>query len=148
MSTSWSCISTITAVAAASTLAGRLVERAGALTADALAAADLTDIGMPASRARTITNLAQAVVSGDVDLASSAPLEQVGAELTSVKGIGPWTAQLIAARVLRQPDAFPPKDLGLRRSYERLGGTEPVEVAAERWRPWRATAIAHLWAAE
>lgn len=135
-------------VAAASTLAGRLVDRFGAITPGPLATADLTGMGMPASRARTISNLAAAVLDGSVALDGVAPLKQSIAELTAVVGIGPWTAELIAARVLRHADAFPPKDLGLRRSYAALGGNVPVEEAAEKWRPHRAASIAYLWFAE
>lgn len=132
-------------VAAASTLAGRIVDRFGTLDPATLAEADLTGMGMPGSRARTISNLAAAVVDDTVNLRSISTLARSVADLTAVVGIGPWTAQLIAARVLRHPDAFPPKDLGLMRAYERLGGNESVESAAARWQPRRAAAIAYLW---
>lgn len=149
-------------VAAASTLTGRVVERCAAAGGPALiatdgltapfpsaavvAAADLADIGMPRTRIATIGRFAAAVADGTVSLATITSLEDTVAMLCEVKGIGPWTAELIAARVFNDPDAFPPKDLGLRRAYEAMGGTEPVEVAAERWRPDRAAAIAYLWA--
>lgn len=148
-------------VAAASTLTGRVVERCRDDTLDhqldhqvskgliapfpsaaEVAAADLVDIGMPGSRVATIQRFATAIATGDLDL-DAAPTV---ADLCTVKGIGPWTAELIAARVLGKPDAFPPKDLGLVRAYEAMGGAEPVEAAAERWRPHRASSIPYLWA--
>ncbi len=67
--------------------------------------------------------------------------------LRELPGIGEWTAQYIAMRALREPDAFPAADLGLRKA---IGGDEPAtarEVArrGEAWRPWRAYAALHLW---
>lgn len=135
-------------VAAASTLTGRLVERFGSLHPTALAGIDPEGLGMPKARARAVANLAQAVLDRTVDLRGLRSLDESVESLISVVGVGPWTAQLIAARVLRQSDAFPPKDLGLMRAYEALGGSEPVEVAALAWRPHRAAAIAYLWSAD
>jgi len=63
--------------------------------------------------------------------------------LCAVPGIGPWTAQCIALFALREPDAFPPRDVGLQRA---LGLTDRQLMArAEGWRPWRAYAAMHLW---
>lgn len=154
-------------VAGASTLAGRLVARFGEPinlplpgslrflfpSAAALASADLRDLGMPQARANTIQRFASAVVSGDVDLTSVAPLDEAVTKLQSIPGIGPWTAHLIALRVMGNPDAFPASDLGLRRSAARLlGSPKPISVSevtelAENWRPFRATAAACLWMA-
>ena len=69
--------------------------------------------------------------------------------LLALPGIGPWTAEYIAMRALRDPDAFVPSDLGVRHALERLGhdGRPAGAVAlAERWRPYRAYAVQHLWA--
>ena len=64
--------------------------------------------------------------------------------LLALPGIGPWTASYIAMRALGDPDAFLPTDLGVRHALERLG----VPAArAERWRPYRAYAVVHLWGA-
>jgi AraC family transcriptional regulator of adaptative response / DNA-3-methyladenine glycosylase II len=154
-------------VAGASTLTGRLVERFGEPiqvplpgslgflfpTATTLASADVRDLGMPQARANTIKNFAAAVAAGDLDLASAAPLDASVARLEAIPGIGSWTAQLIALRVMRHQDAFPASDLGLRRSAGRLlGKSTPISVAemtelAETWRPFRATAAACLWMA-
>ena len=63
-------------------------------------------------------------------------------------GIGPWTAAYIAMRALRDPDAFPVGDLGVRLGFEALGlPSAPADTLgyAERWRPWRAYAVMHLW---
>ena len=69
--------------------------------------------------------------------------------LLALPGIGPWTAEYIAMRALRDPDAFLPSDLGVRHALERLGQDgrpAAAERLAERWRPYRAYAVQHLWA--
>jgi AraC family transcriptional regulator of adaptative response / DNA-3-methyladenine glycosylase II len=66
------------------------------------------------------------------------------ARLMELPGIGPWTAQYIAMRALRWPDAFPAGDLGLVKASG-LKSAKALERAAERWRPWRAYAAMHLW---
>jgi AraC family transcriptional regulator of adaptative response / DNA-3-methyladenine glycosylase II len=71
-----------------------------------------------------------------------------GTALLELPGIGPWTAAYVAMRALRDPDAIPLSDLGLRRALERLGvDSRPGAVAAraEGWRPYRAYAAMHLW---
>jgi AraC family transcriptional regulator of adaptative response / DNA-3-methyladenine glycosylase II len=66
-------------------------------------------------------------------------------------GIGEWTAQYIAMRELREPDAFPAADIGLLRAMTNRDGRRPspaeLLARAESWRPWRAYAALHLWAA-
>jgi AraC family transcriptional regulator of adaptative response / DNA-3-methyladenine glycosylase II len=59
-------------------------------------------------------------------------------------GIGPWTAEYIAMRALRWPDAFPATDLGLVKASG-LKSAKVLAKTAERWRPWRAYAAMHLW---
>jgi AraC family transcriptional regulator of adaptative response / DNA-3-methyladenine glycosylase II len=69
-----------------------------------------------------------------------------------VRGIGAWTAHYIALRAARDPDAFPASDRGILRGMARCQGeacgAEALERRAERWRPWRAYAAQHLWAAD
>jgi AraC family transcriptional regulator of adaptative response / DNA-3-methyladenine glycosylase II len=68
--------------------------------------------------------------------------------LVALPGIGPWTAEYVAMRALRDPDAFMPTDLGIRRAAHALGfPDDPVHLTAltESWRPWRSYAMAHLW---
>jgi len=127
-------------VKGASTLAGRLVEKFGRRTAQgwlfpspaALAAADIARIGVPRARAEALRGVAQA-------FASEHPPANAD-ELRRLPGIGDWTAQYIAMRAFREPDAFPATDLGLIRA----AGSD-VARQAERWRPWRAYAAMHLW---
>jgi AraC family transcriptional regulator, regulatory protein of adaptative response / DNA-3-methyladenine glycosylase II len=107
--------------------------------------------GMPRRRAETIRALARAVLSGELDLDAAEDLEAFTRRATQIPGVGPWTAQYIALRALRAPDAFPTGDLGLRRALEARG--EPATPAAltaraEAWRPWRGYAALHLWSEE
>ena len=152
-------------VSAASTVCGRLVQRFGDRIdlplasgpqflfpgAEALMRARPRDLSMPEARARTVARLARAVAGGDLDLTAPRSLDDTLAALQEVPGIGPWTANLIAARAMGEPDAFAASDLGLRRNAARLLGREkPLSAAellavAERWRPYRTTAMAYLW---
>jgi AraC family transcriptional regulator of adaptative response / DNA-3-methyladenine glycosylase II len=116
-------------------------------TAERLAAADASDfrrLGITALRARCICELARSVVSGKIDLEPGADPERVLSLLVELPGIGDWTAQYIALRALRWPDAFPAADLGLLRAW---GAKTPATLrhAAEAWRPWRGYAAMHLW---
>jgi len=88
--------------------------------------------------------LADAVARGAIDLEPGADPTDVVARLQELLGIGPWTAQYVAMRALRQPDAFPAGDLGLVKASG-LKSARALEQAAERWRPWRAYAAMHLW---
>jgi AraC family transcriptional regulator of adaptative response / DNA-3-methyladenine glycosylase II len=154
-------------VPAATRLLGRLVEAHGALLPTAirdeeglshlfpspgrLAGADLAALGMPKARALALTSLAQAISSDAAIFSRGASLEAAIAKLRSLPGIGEWTAQYIAMRELREPDAFPAADIGLMRAMAQPDGSRPspseLLSLAERWRPWRAYAAVHLWAA-
>ncbi|MEZ5738188.1 MAG: hypothetical protein R3E68_01155 [Burkholderiaceae bacterium] len=116
-------------------------------TPAAIAAQDPNEIaalGIIGKRARTIQQLAQAIASGALELAPGAPVPPALRALTSIAGIGDWTAQYIAMRALRWPDAFPAADLGVMKG---LGVKTAAQAtrASQDWRPWRAYAVMHLW---
>lgn len=154
-------------VVAARQLAGRLAEAYGSPvddeaalalgltrrfpTAAQLAGVDPADLPMPGVRARCLVALA-ATAAAEPDLfGPRRSLEEAVTQLTALPGIGPWTAQYIAMRALREPDAFPHADLGLLRALETAEGRPtPAQLLAraEAWRPWRAYAASHLWAAD
>ena len=74
------------------------------------------------------------------------------ARLQAIRGIGEWTAPYIALRAVRESDAFPATDVGLLRGaafIDRGMKVSPAKLLsrAESWRPWRAYAAQHLWAA-
>lgn len=118
-------------VAAATTVAGRLVEHLGSFRPEAFV--DLDVAFLPRARAATLRGLAGFVLSGG----SYERLEEV-------KGIGPWTQQYVRMRALEDRDAFPSGDLVLRRAAG-VETAEELERMAEQWRPYRAYAAMYLW---
>jgi AraC family transcriptional regulator of adaptative response / DNA-3-methyladenine glycosylase II len=116
-------------VGAAVRLAGRLVEVHGERLAEpdgdlthvfprpeALTTADLTSIGMPRSRAAALSAVAAAAIADPHLFDATSGLDDAIRRLRSIRGVGEWTAQYIALRQLREPDAFPAADLGLIRA--------------------------------
>jgi DNA-3-methyladenine glycosylase II len=151
-------------VKAATTIIGRLVQRAGERidghahentawrfpTPAALAAVDLAQIGMPGKRVAALQGFARAVASGDVPLDSNAvDATSLRAALLALPGIGPWTVEYVAMRAWRDADAWPAWDLVLMQSISARDPslTRPTQQRArtDMWRPWRAYAAMHLW---
>jgi AraC family transcriptional regulator of adaptative response / DNA-3-methyladenine glycosylase II len=116
-----------------------------------VAKADVAALGMPNARAVAVKSLAQAMAADPAIFSRGASLDEAIAKLRSLPGIGEWTAQYIAMRELREPDAFPAADIGLLRAMAVADGSRPSPTEllsrAKRWRPWRAYAALHLWAA-
>jgi AraC family transcriptional regulator of adaptative response / DNA-3-methyladenine glycosylase II len=152
-------------VPGARTVAGRLVELAGEAIPDpvggithlfptpdalvALAARHPAAFPMPGTRRRALVALAEAVATGAVTIDPGTDPAELRSALVALPGIGPWTAEYVAMRALRDPDAFMPTDLGIRRAARYLGQRDdPAHLAAltEGWRPWRSYAMVHLWA--
>ncbi len=153
-------------VAGATTLAGRLAARFGqpvetpfaplvrlAATPQTLAAAsaeEIAAVGLTRARAGTLRELAGAALRGELNFPPGADIAGATAALRRVRGIGEWTAQYVAMRALRFPDAFPSADLGLRKALTPPGqgaliSEKELLVRADAWRPWRAYAAVHLW---
>jgi AraC family transcriptional regulator, regulatory protein of adaptative response / DNA-3-methyladenine glycosylase II len=107
--------------------------------------------GMPAARRTTLRRLAVEIAEGRLRLDPSANSDEVRARLVEIPGIGPWTAQYVALRALRDPDVLLPTDLGVRRGAKALGlPDDPVRLAAhaaQYWAPWRSYATIRLWRA-
>lgn len=107
------------------------------------------------SRQKTlyVRYLAQAIVGGTLDLdgLETMPDDQVRSQLVSLKGIGPWSAEIYLLMALRRSDAWPAGDLGLAVAAQTIKGlpNRPNVLAlteiAEAWRPWRAVAARLLW---
>ncbi len=112
-------------------------------------ATDALALPMPRARIATLRGIAVAVAADPELLGSDGDLDAKLARLRALPGIGEWTAQYIAMRALREPDAFPAADIGLLRAMTGRGEERPTPAAllerAERWRPWRAYAAQHLW---
>jgi len=149
-------------VKAATTLAGRIAarygERLGVAGADPALArvfppaerlrrARFNDSGLVRSRAETIRRVAGAVTAGELKFDPSQDPEEFCTALCSIRGVGDWTAQYVAMRVLKYPDAFPATDLGLLKALLHPERTTPgvMRQRAEAWRPWRAYAAILMW---
>jgi AraC family transcriptional regulator, regulatory protein of adaptative response / DNA-3-methyladenine glycosylase II len=133
----------------------KLCEPDGALThvfpdPAAMVGVDPASLGMPRNRGVALLAVAAAVVADPQIFSAGRGLEEAVAQLRALPGIGEWTAQYIAMRQLREPDAFPAADIGLMRAMADSEGVRPSASAllsrAETWRPWRAYAAQHLWA--
>ena len=149
-------------LAAAATVAGRLVAGHGQPLkrpldevthtfpdAAALAAIDLRALPMPAARGRALTVLATRLATGELTLDAGADRDEARRRLLEVPGVGPWTAEYVAMRALRDPDAFLASDLGIHHALRRHGFDGRPAVAerlSQGWRPYRAYAVIHLWA--
>jgi 3-methyladenine DNA glycosylase/8-oxoguanine DNA glycosylase len=144
-------------VAAATTLAGRLVQALGHRVAGAvnglshafplpqeIARWRAPQIGIPGKRAEAIRAFASAVASGGISFDAALNADELRQRLREIPGVGEWTAEYIAMRGLGDPDAFPASDLGLLRASNANTARELMN-RAEAWRPWRAYAALHLW---
>lgn len=151
-------------VKAATTIVGRLVERAGTTatapahlqtpwhfpTPRALAEVNMDKIGMPTKRVATLQNFARVVADGELDIDNDEPdVETLRRQLLDLPGIGPWTVEYVAMRAWRDADAWPATDLVLmqaitRRLPELIRRSDQLKHA-HGWRPWRAYVAMHLW---
>ncbi len=121
-------------------------------TAKRLAETASIGLGMPGARLAALKAMAEAALTDPNLFHPLGSIEETVARLREVPGVGEWTAQYIALRALREADAFPATDVGLLRSMASMDG-EKITAAnllsrAESWRPWRAYAAQHLWAAD
>jgi AraC family transcriptional regulator of adaptative response / DNA-3-methyladenine glycosylase II len=121
-------------------------------TPQRLAGADFAALGMPKARAAALAAMTEAVVADPLIFGPRRSLEEAIDALKALPGVGEWTAQYIAMRELREPDAFPAADIGLMRALADETGRRPspaeLSARAEAWRPWRAYAALHLWSSE
>jgi len=151
-------------VAAARTLAARVVERFGTpittpwkevhrlfpspATLAALPLERIAELGIIRSRAGAIVALAQAWPGLSTKLRARAEPEALIEQLCTLPGIGPWTAHYIVMRALGWPDAFPPNDVAVLKAMKQLfasGSQREADTRASAWQPWRAYAVLRLW---
>jgi len=154
-------------VKAATTLAGRIAERYGQPitlpeslgrtdglslnrlfpTPLKLSRARFNSMGIVGSRIETIREVGRRTVNGIVDFDANHNPDHFREALTAIPGVGDWTAQYVAMRGLKFPDAFPASDLGLLKAIDASGATTArgLQTRAQAWRPWRAYAAMLLW---
>ena len=150
-------------VKAATTVAGRIAGVYGELAQNhdsstlthlfpepaQLARARFNNVGITRARAATLRRLARAVLDGSLSFETSRDPAAFREAMLDIPGIGEWTAQYVAMRALKNPDAFPAADLGLLRAFDRPGRPRllpaQLEEMSQVWRPWRAYAALLLW---
>ncbi len=113
-------------------------------TPEVIAQTDVASIGLPGARAESIRALARAVSTRQIVFSGVIDAMEFRRQLCELPGIGAWTAEYIAMRALRDPDAFPSSDLGLLKAAQAKSSRE-LEARSEPWRPWRAYAAMCLW---
>ncbi|HEX7177930.1 MAG TPA: hypothetical protein VF240_21905 [Pyrinomonadaceae bacterium] len=143
-------------LASAAATHARLLAAAGEVTPARLAGmsdAEVRAAGITRQKSVYLRDLARLIVEGGLDLRGLDKLDDdaARAELTKVKGIGAWTAEIYLLRALGRPDAWPTGDLALAIAAERVKRlksrptTAELIVLAEAWRPWRSVAARILW---
>lgn len=113
----------------------------------------LREVGVSRPKASYILDLAEKAASGDLHIRNfyEMPEEQVIAEITSVKGLGEWSAHMFLMFALNRPDVWPIGDLGIKNGVARLKGKKnhlsPKQLIriAEPWRPYRTVAASYIW---
>src|SRR5581483_1480763 len=106
--------------------------------------AALMAVGLTSARAECVREFAGAIANGSLRLEPAGDSPAIMQQLLALPGIGPWTAEYIAMRALRWPDAFPATDLGVKKALGAVADWQ-VQRIADSWRPWRAYAVMHLW---
>ena len=138
-------------VKAANTIESRVWERVGEKAPQALLGhtpEGLREVGLSRSKASYILGVAEAFAEGVIDPETLALMEpeQVSTTLTSLKGIGPWTAEMFLIFAMGSEDVWSPGDLGLKNAVQaHFGEGVNTEEIATRWAPYRSYAALYLW---
>ena len=122
--------------------------RSDAQTLAVASGADLGALGIVRQRQAAVQSLARAVAAGELPLYAHANVPATMAALQALPGVGPWTANYIAMRALRWPDAFPAGDVALHKALgvrEAKHPAQAAEQASQAWRPWRSYAVLRAW---
>jgi DNA-3-methyladenine glycosylase II len=116
----------------------------------------LRSVGLSGQKAGYLQNVAQFAIENDLEKMDWASMsdEEIISFLTTIKGVGKWTVQMLLMFTLARPDIFPVDDLGIQQGMQRLFKIEEqnprllktrmIELA-EPWRPWRTVACRYLW---
>ncbi|WP_375533098.1 DNA-3-methyladenine glycosylase family protein [Paenibacillus terreus] len=120
----------------------------------ALTAEELKPLGFTARKSEYLIETARLIANGQLNkeqLLRAGSIKEAERMLTSIRGIGPWTANYVLMRCLRFPSAFPIDDVGLHNSVKALLGSERKPTRQEllqlsaNWAPWEAYATFYLW---
>jgi len=140
---------------AAAAIRERLFDAVDA-TPESMTSADpavLRDAGLSSQKVNYVGNVAEAFTERgyDRDYFRELTDEAVHDELTSIAGVGPWTADMFLMFALGREDVFPVGDLGIRKGMQVLFGEDTTRAemreVAERWQPYRSYASLYVWRA-
>ena len=114
---------------------------------------DCRAVGLSGAKTNALRHIATAIVSGHLDPHGlcQAPAEHAIKELTAIKGVGPWTAEVYLLACAGHPDVFPAGDIALQNAaarflkLEQRPSTKEMRELAHQWAPWRAVAARVLW---
>jgi DNA-3-methyladenine glycosylase II len=150
-------VSQMVSKASANAIWQRLEEMLGAITAQAVIA--MTDeqcrlAGLSRAKAETLQRVAEAVVAGELDLEAICSVDGAVAirELTAIKGVGPWTAEVYLLFCAGHPDVFPVGDVALQNAVghglalEAKPTARELDALTQIWAPWRSIAARLFWA--
>ena len=152
----WIIVSQQVSVASADAIAARV--RAGVVPLEAQRVLELSEdelraCGLSGPKLRALQALSEAVVGGlALERLGALPPHEAHAQLTAVKGIGPWSADIFLLFCLGHPDAWPVGDIALQEAarlvlkLKQRPDARRLEKIGERWRPWRGVAARMLWA--
>lgn len=138
---------------AAASIYRSLLRKCGTITPDRISrtrSSTLRKVGLSPQKTRYIKDLASHFLRGDIAVHtfSRKSDEEVIEELTRVKGIGLWTAQMFLMFSLGREDVFPTKDLGIQKGYQKLfqkATEEEMLTISEKWKPFRSYVSLMLW---
>jgi DNA-3-methyladenine glycosylase II len=150
-------VSQMVSKASAAAIWNRMEASLGEISADAVLALDDEDcrrFGLSRAKADTLRRVAAAAIAGEIDLDAICNAEAVKAihELTAIKGIGRWTAEVYLLFCAGHPDVFPAGDVALQNAIGHALGLElrptasEVDSLAGGWSPWRSVAARLFWA--
>jgi len=114
----------------------------------------LRSAGLSRSKVMSLKDIAAKAIAGDIPdgkRIARMPENEIHDRLTEIRGIGPWTVNMVLIFTLRRPDVMPLNDYGLQKAfkivYRKRSLPTPKQLlrAAERWRPYRTTAALYLW---
>lgn len=115
---------------------------------------DLRSVGLSGAKAAALKDLAEKTLNGDlpeIDMLHSMEDDEIVEKLSSVRGIGEWTVQMLLIFKLGRPDVMPSNDYGVRKGYARtfklkeLPAPKELLRLSEKWRPYRTIASWYLW---
>ena len=144
--------------ASADAIRERLFERlGGTVTPDAVLAAEeetLREAGLSATKVEYLRSAAEAFRGGGLsrDRLAERSNDEIADELTGIRGVGEWTADMFLISVMGREDVLPLGDLAVRRGFEQVYGDgesmdrDEMRAVAEQWRPYRSYGTRYLWA--